>query len=87
VTVRQPGGAVNSSVTATVSVNGTAIGSGTVYVPPVTPRTANYLGRSYWPEGWFAGDLSEVLVYNRALTTSEVAAVTSYLTTKYGLGQ
>jgi hypothetical protein len=33
----------------------------------------------------FTGDIAEVLIYNRALTTQETADVTSYLTHKYNL--
>ncbi len=39
------------------------------------------LGRGY--TGYFAGDIAEVLVYTRALSTAERQAVESYLLTKY----
>ena len=85
--VVQGGGAANSAVTATVSRNGVAVGSGTVWVPPVVSRTQNRIGHSYWGgDGTFAGDVAEVIVYNRALTATEQSAVTSYLLDKYGLG-
>ena len=85
--VVQGGGAANSAVTATVSRNGVAVGSGTVWVPPVVSRTQNRIGHSYWgSDGTFAGDVAEVIVYNRALTATEQSAVTSYLLDKYGLG-
>jgi hypothetical protein len=87
ISVTQPGGAANTAVTATVSVNHSIVGSGGVYVPPVTTRSSNYLGRSYWNEGRFAGDLAEVLIYNRTLTAAETTTITNYLTTKYSLGQ
>jgi hypothetical protein len=32
----------------------------------------------------FNGEVAEILVYNRALTTSEAAQVESYLSLKYG---
>ena len=87
VSVTQPGGAASSSVAATVSVNGSSVGSGSVFVPPVQSRGTNYLGRSYWGgDGWFTGDIAEVLVYNRTLSAAETATVTDYLNTKYGLG-
>ncbi len=83
--VVQPGGAANSSVTATTSRNGAALGSGTVYVPPVTTRSVNYIGKSYWSEGWFQGDIAEILIYDRELTPAEQATVTDYLLTKYSV--
>jgi fibronectin type 3 domain-containing protein len=84
--VVQSGGAVNSLVTATVSKNGEVVGSDSVYVPPVGPRVVNYIGRSYWAsDGYFAGDISEIIVYNRTLSTAEQTAVSSYLANKYDL--
>jgi hypothetical protein len=84
--VVQAGGAPNTSVPAAATRNGTVIGSGTVYVPPVTTRSVNYIGKSYWPEGLFQGDIAEILIYDRELTATEQATVTNYLTTKYTIG-
>ncbi|MDG4553136.1 MAG: hypothetical protein P9E24_02645, partial [Candidatus Competibacter sp.] len=85
-TVVQGGGTANATVTATVSKNGVAVGSGSVYVPPVATRATNYLGRSYWAgDGYFQGDLAEIILYNRALSAAEQSAVRAYLTEKYGL--
>jgi hypothetical protein len=81
--VIQAGGSAGSSVSASVSRNGIAIGSGSVYVPPVTSRTVNYVGRSYWNEGRFEGEIAEIIIYNRALTASEQAEVNAYLMQKY----
>jgi hypothetical protein len=84
--VVQGEGAVNSLVSATVSKNGISVGSNSVYVPPVVARGSNYIGRSYWgSEGYFAGDIAEVLLYNRALNAAEQTAVNSYLSQKYGI--
>jgi hypothetical protein len=44
---------------------------------------AAYLGRGI-NNTYFNGEISEVLVYNRALTPSEAAAVESYLRNKFG---
>ncbi|MBK7665087.1 MAG: hypothetical protein IPJ21_16380 [Sterolibacteriaceae bacterium] len=85
-TVVQAGGGANASVLSTVSKNGVAVGSGTVFVPPVVTRSANYIGRSYWGgDGYFAGDLAEIILYNRALSAAELGAVHTYLGQKYGL--
>ena len=84
--VVQGGGAVDGQVAATVSKNGEAVGSNMVYVPPVVVRTVNYLGKSYWAsDGHFQGDLAEIILYNRALSPVEQAAVNTYLAEKYGL--
>ncbi len=85
-TVAQDGGAANASVTATVSKNGAAVGSGSVYVPPLATRASNYLGRSYWAgDGYFQGDVAEVILYDRVLSTAEQDAVRAYLAEKYEL--
>ncbi len=85
-TVLQPGGAAGATVQAKVSKNGTEVGSGSVYVPPVVTRSANYIGRSYWSgDGYFGGDLAEIILYNRALSAVERAQVHDYLAQKYGL--
>ena len=86
VEVSQPGGTPDSLVTAEVTNNGTVIGSGSVYVPPVATRSVNYLGASYWVEGSFTGDMAEVLIYDRELTAQERADLTTYFGQKYGLG-
>ena len=82
----QGGGEVGASVAASVSRNGAEIGAGQMYVPPVGTRSANYIGNSYWPDGRFAGDIAEVLVYDRQLTPAETAAVNQHLADKYALG-
>jgi len=86
ISVAQPGGTPNSTVTAVVSVNGVQVGSGATYVPPVVTRATNYIGQSFWNEGRFAGDIAEVLVYNRTLTPAETSQVTNYLNAKYFSG-
>jgi hypothetical protein len=83
--VHQPGGAVNSSVTAFVSINGTTVGSGSVYVPRVTSRGVNYIGKSYWSEGYFQGRIAEVVIYSRQLSSGERTGVQTHLANKYGL--
>lgn len=83
--VLQAGGSPNSQAAASVSRNGAVIGDGAVYVPPVTTRSVNYIGRSYWNEGLFEGDIAEIIIYNRELNASEQAEVNNYLARKYAL--
>jgi fibronectin type 3 domain-containing protein len=84
--VSQAGGVPDSVVTASVRRDGVELGSGSVYVPPVATRGVNYIGKSYWSDGAFQGDVAEVLIYDRELTPAEYATVTEYLSTKYSIG-
>lgn len=85
-TVEQPGGAASAPVPATVKRNGTQVGTGTVFVPPVTNRSANHIARSYWgSDGYYAGDIAEIILYNRALSDAERGQVHHYLGQKYAL--
>jgi hypothetical protein len=69
-----------------VSKNGVMVGSNTVYVPPVAVRGSNYIGKSDWAsDGYFQGDIAEIILYNRVLTVDEQAAVRAYLAAKYEL--
>jgi hypothetical protein len=83
--VVQGGGAANAGTTATVEKNGTSVGSGASWVPPVVTRATNYIGRSYWADGLFQGDIAEILIYDRVLTAEEQATVKEYVAQKYGL--
>lgn len=83
--LRQQAGSVNGLSYAEIFQNGTALAGKAVYVPPVTTRGTNYIGKSYWADGFFQGDVAEVLLYNRVLTTTEENAVQSYIATRYGL--
>jgi len=80
-----PAGTANASNTATYRKNNVAWGTADSYVPPVTTRPTNYLGVSVYGSEFWAGDISEVVVYNRALTEGEISDVYAYLNTKYGL--
>ena len=68
--------------------NGNVIASGS---GPTAAASANYplvVGATYVPNGasaLFTGQIGEILVYNRALTTGEIAEVQGYLGCKWGL--
>ena len=56
------------------------------------PTADFYVGSDYWSvnnlyssENWFTGDIAEILVFSRALTTEEQQDVDTYLREKYGL--
>lgn len=83
--VTQAGGSANSLSYAEVAKNGVAIHGEAVYVPPVASRGQNYIGKSYWNEGIFQGDIAEIILYNRELTPTEQASVRSYIEDKYAI--
>jgi hypothetical protein len=51
----------------------------------VTTRSLNYIGKSYWSDGMFQGDIAEIILYNRKLNATELAGVQAYLAAKYGI--
>lgn len=66
-------------------LNGVFMGSGDfTELPPVTPRTNNFLGRSLY-DGCqpFPGEIGEVIVYARAVDSVERDAIQRYLLTKW----
>ncbi len=85
--VDQGGGPVDTMVVADVARDGVPIGSGEVFVPQIQSRDLNYVGRSYWFEGWFEGEIAEVLLYDRALSSAERGEVLDYLAAKYQLSR
>ncbi len=71
---------------AEVGKNGLALFGQTMFGPPVVGRSQNYIGNSYWgSDGKFHGDIAEILLYNRALTSQEQATVRQYIAGKYGI--
>jgi hypothetical protein len=72
--------------TARVVHNGVVITERRVDPARVTSRSVNYIGKSYWSEGRFEGDLAEIILYDRLLTDSERTIVEAYLDGKYSLG-
>ncbi len=84
--VRQGGGGTGDPVTAVVERDLDVVGSGRVFVPTVTARTGSLIGRSFWNEGMFQGQLAEVVLYDRSLSDAERAEVEAYLDDKYSLG-
>lgn len=84
-TLTQTGGTQNGDSTAQLFKNGMLLHSATLYVPPVANRATNYIGKSYWNEGMFQGDIAEILIYNRTLNLVEQLAVRNYISQKYAL--
>lgn len=66
--------------------NGKQKVSGTLNNPTNITRNNNAIGTNYDASSkFFAGDLTELIVYNRPLTTSERATVDGYMMQKYQL--
>ena len=77
--------AVRTTTTVERLVNGATNGT-TAAVSPVT--TAGPLGlgvATLTPTGFWRGDIAEVLIYDRVLTSTERDDVRAYLTTKWGI--
>ena len=77
----------NGAANGTVYTNTTQGATGTVQNLVNIARSTNYVGRSGGSTPlYFQGDLAEIFMYNRGLTSSERAGVESYLMQKYQLG-
>jgi hypothetical protein len=65
--------------------NGNIAGENSFALPSVITRTQNFLGRSLYSAcGVLEGSISEVLVYDRAVTSAELLAIEAYLATRFG---
>jgi hypothetical protein len=69
---------------ASLALNGRKLGESRAFAPQAL-TSRKILGRHAWKELFFNGDLAEVLIYNKALTSTELGEVTSYLAEKYGI--
>jgi hypothetical protein len=64
--------------------SGIAVGSDMVKVLDTGGRAGTNLGHSvYFPDDWLSGIVGEVVLYDRALTAAETAAVNEYLSQKW----
>ncbi len=66
-------------------VNGVQASTGTVSNINNLSRSGNFIGSDFNHSSIFEGKIAEVLIYNTALTSSQRAAVESYLYSRYGL--
>ena len=79
-------GTQNGSTSGSLYVNGVLKTTGTLNKPNSLARTGSRLMATAASSGaGYNGGLVEVLVYNRALTSAEIAATHSYLLNKYQL--
>jgi len=69
---------------ASLWINGRSFGEARAFAPQaVTSR--KIIGRHAWKELFFAGDLAEMQIYNKALSPAELASATAYLADKYSI--
>ena len=51
-------------------------------------RAVNYIGKSYWNEGMFQGDIAEIILYNRKdCCWSRLRDITVSCRASVGIGQ
>jgi hypothetical protein len=87
----QNGGAAGTLTSVQAYVSGVAqtmsgaAGSNVTWVPAAIVRTKNYIGRSNWvADEYFGGTISEILIYNAALNTTERVIAENYLAQTWG---
>ena len=81
--VVQQGGAVGSSTSVEAWKHGVSLGSASAPVPANITRTINRIGKAPSTGGAFKGEIAEIIIFPRALSTSERQAVEAYLQDKY----
>ena len=60
----------------TIYKNGSVVGGSASFILPNNiTRTSNYIAKSNWPDPYYAGQIDEPQIYNRALTSDEVTAL------------
>jgi hypothetical protein len=66
--------------------DGDLAGTGTFAVPSLIVRQSDILGRSLYGDcNYFKGQLSEVILYNRAVTDKEFLTIEAYLVQHWAL--
>jgi hypothetical protein len=69
---------------AELRINGRLYRRARAYAPHgITSR--KIIGRHAWMQNFFHGDLSELLIYNQALSPADLATTTAYLAEKYSI--
>lgn len=74
------------SSVATILKNGVGQATSVFNLPAVGTRSSNFIGRSNWSaDGYFSGDIAEVMIFDRALSFAERETVSDYLRNRYGI--
>jgi hypothetical protein len=70
--------------TGSISVNGSSLVSGTLSQPTQVTRTTNHIGTNSNVSGsFYQGEIAEILVYNKLLSTEQRLTVEAYLAKRY----
>jgi hypothetical protein len=78
--------AIKNGTTDSLYVNGTQVVNASGKLPTIAAcQDVANVGRGYNNNTFFAGDIAEILIYNRALTTAERQQAEQVLDGKYGL--
>jgi hypothetical protein len=76
-----------SKASAGLRINGSLLRSMEMPVPKMIAREDNFIGHTlYGSCNYFEGSVSEIILYQRAVTSSEVASIESYLVQHWDLG-
>jgi hypothetical protein len=79
-------GGTMSGTTGTIYVNGAAAGTATMSTAANVTRQYCFIGRSEWAgDGMFQGSIGSILIYNRALSSTEMAANYTAQRGQYGV--
>jgi hypothetical protein len=79
-------GATMSGTTGTIYVNGSAAGTATMNTAANVTRQYCYIARSEWAgDGMFQGSIGSILIYNRALSSTEMMSNFTALRSEYGI--
>ena len=70
-------------------INGSALSTLPIPLPPSKLRANNFVGHSLYAGncGYFQGQISEIILYSRALTTIELSAIEKYLDAHWTLSE
>jgi len=72
--------ALQDSTSARLQLNGVEVSKADMPLPVQTVRQQNFIGQTlYGSCGYFTGQVSEIILYDRRLTTVELATVEAYL--------
>ncbi|GGA83883.1 hypothetical protein GCM10011511_03790 [Puia dinghuensis] len=75
---------VNQYLAGTAQAASGAAGSSQTWLPGSVARTSNYIGRSNWAaDEYFNGTMSEILLYNTAVNTTQQVILENYLAAEW----
>lgn len=76
---------IDDGVNIKIYRDGSLIKTASSSLPPNVNRTQNYIARSAWNDGYMQGSIGAALVWNKALTATELETVNDYFDTQFGI--